>query len=532
LALIPQRLRAARVRRRAYVGAALAGCDAVSGCKWTPNTAACDDGDACTAGDACANGKCATGKPIDVKTVCNDANACTDEGCAAKTGCTHSNNTAACDDGSVCTKNEACAAGKCVGGKLADCDDGKPCTNDLCDAVTGNCSWTGKTGACEDGNGCTQGDVCQAATCVPGVPITCDDGNSCTTDACDGKTGACSFTVKAGGGVPACDGAVVGGRCMKAFQAASTRAAAEQACVVWGGHLTRVGSAQENASVRLLATQGCGGAVPAWIGLNDLAVEGKYEWPDGGAFGYSNWNPGEPNNCDACCGAPEDVVQMIDNGHWNDICSNQVMTCYVCQRPLPALACDDASVCSSADTCVAGKCTGALLNGGDLHPCTVDSCDAKVGCLHAKAADGAACGAGFACTAGTCSLVRIGHQARHLPADLAENLTLSHHRVLLAVPDGQHKQHLARMAVQHGWTVEQLQAVILGEKPALPHPLGRPPKPVPLKWLGAVQKAVGQASDAQWTAEVERLAPAHRAQLRAELLALQGQILARLAAVP
>lgn len=129
-------------------------------------------------------------------------------------------------------------------------------------------------------------------------------------------------------------------------------------------------------------------------------------------------------------------------------------------------------------------------------------------------------------------LVRIGHQARHLPADLAENLTLSHHRVLLAVPDGQHKQHLARMAVQHGWTVEQLQALILGEKPALPHPLGRPPKPVPLKWLGAVQKAVGQASDAQWTAEVERLAPAHRAQLRAELLALQGQIQARLAAVP
>jgi hypothetical protein len=158
-----------------------------------------------------------------------------------------------------------------------------------------------------------------------------------TAAACDGKTGACSFTVKAGGSVPACDGAIVGGRCMKAFQAASTRAAAEQACVVWGGHLTRVGSAQENASVRLLATQGCGGAVPAWIGLNDLAVEGKYEWPDGGAFGYSNWNPGEPNNCDACCGAPEDVVQMIDNGHWNDICSNQVMTCYVCQRPLPAL---------------------------------------------------------------------------------------------------------------------------------------------------------------------------------------------------
>lgn len=171
-------------------------------------------------------------------------------------------------------------AGKCAGGKLANCDDGKQCTNDLCDAKTGGCSWTGKTGAC-------------------------DDGNSCTTDACDGKTGARTFTVKAGGNAPACDGAVVGGRCMKAFQAAGTWAAAEQACVVWGGHLARVGSVEENTSMRLPATQGCGGAVPAWIGLNDLGTEGQYQWTDGGAYGTTTGTPASPTTATRAAARPK-----------------------------------------------------------------------------------------------------------------------------------------------------------------------------------------------------------------------------------
>lgn len=127
-------------------------------------------------------------------------------------------------------------------------------------------------------------------------------------------------------------------------------------------------------------------------------------------------------------------------------------------------------------------------------------------------------------------LVRIGHQARHLPADLAESLTLSHHRELLTVADVQHKQHLARLAVQHDWTVQQLQARIADERPAQPRPLGRPVKPAALKWLGAVQKAMA-VGDGQWSTEIGQLAPAQRAQLKAELVALQAGLAVRLAAL-
>lgn len=126
-------------------------------------------------------------------------------------------------------------------------------------------------------------------------------------------------------------------------------------------------------------------------------------------------------------------------------------------------------------------------------------------------------------------LVRIGHQARHLPQDLAENLSLTHHRALLAAEPAAHKQHLARLAVKHAWTVEQLKAKIAAEKPAKPQPLGRPLKPAPLKWLNAVQKAAGE--DAGWAAGVAALSAEDKAAMAADLQTLVGQLQARLAAL-
>ncbi len=37
---------------------------------------------------------------------------------------------------------------------------------------------------CDDGNACTEGDVCLAGTCQAGKPKVCDDGNTCTQDSC------------------------------------------------------------------------------------------------------------------------------------------------------------------------------------------------------------------------------------------------------------------------------------------------------------------------------------------------------------
>lgn len=47
------------------------------------------------------------------------------------------------------------------------CDDGNPCTDDKCDPVVG-CKNTPNSAACDDGDGCTVGDVCLGGKCVVG----------------------------------------------------------------------------------------------------------------------------------------------------------------------------------------------------------------------------------------------------------------------------------------------------------------------------------------------------------------------------
>ncbi|UJR84862.1 hypothetical protein [Sandaracinus amylolyticus] len=80
-----------------------------------------------------------------------------------------------CDDGDACTEDDVCTAGTC-GGTAVDCssmDDA--CNVGTCDA-TGACAPTPRpddTG-CDDGDRCTTDDVCTAGVCE-GVATTCDD---------------------------------------------------------------------------------------------------------------------------------------------------------------------------------------------------------------------------------------------------------------------------------------------------------------------------------------------------------------------
>lgn len=51
-----------------------------------------------------------------------------------------------------------------------------------------------------------------------------------------------------------------------------------------------------------------------WIGLNDVATEGLFEWPSGESTTYRAWAPGQPDNQ-----GNEDFVHYLGNG-WNDLC--------------------------------------------------------------------------------------------------------------------------------------------------------------------------------------------------------------------
>lgn len=130
-------------------------------------------------------------------------------------------------------------------------------------------------------------------------------------------------------------------------------------------------------------------------------------------------------------------------------------------------------------------------------------------------------------------LVRIGQQVRHLPADVAQALTLRHHRALLTVANQQHRQHLARQALRHEWTSDRLASVIRAEKPLNGKPRGRPAQPAVVKWLAAVRRSSGENQDPrEFAVAVGGLTAGEQADLRADLLALQRQIQALVAALP
>lgn len=129
-------------------------------------------------------------------------------------------------------------------------------------------------------------------------------------------------------------------------------------------------------------------------------------------------------------------------------------------------------------------------------------------------------------------LVRIGQQARHLPADLAERLSLGHHRALLTVPNALHNQHLAREAVQHAWTAAKLTATIAAEQPQPAKRPGRPKKAELLKWLGSVRRQVTVRKDVQtFATDFGELAAADQGRAKAELQALRQRLDELLAAV-
>ncbi len=167
-------------------------CDPASGCVHLLNSAPCDDDNLCTTKDQCNLGECAGGPALS----CTDGNPCTDDGCNAATGCTFTPNTTPCDDANACTEGDTCKSGWCVG-VASSCDDLNPCTADSCDPGVG-CLHLPAAGACDDNDACTGDDLCANGLCGSGPAVNCNDGNICTADACDADTG-CTHTPTDGG---------------------------------------------------------------------------------------------------------------------------------------------------------------------------------------------------------------------------------------------------------------------------------------------------------------------------------------------
>jgi cysteine-rich repeat protein len=153
----------------------------------------CDDGNVID-GDGCDSNCTPTGCGNGIATaneICDDGNTIQCDGCSPLCQPQPSGNP--CDDGDACTETDVCTAGVCQGSPRS-CDDGVSCTSDGC--VVGQCINTPSSALCDDGDACTI-DICDpAAGCSNSTD--CDDGNACTLgDQCVG--GACRGALR-----PAC----------------------------------------------------------------------------------------------------------------------------------------------------------------------------------------------------------------------------------------------------------------------------------------------------------------------------------------
>ena len=152
----------------------------------------CNDGNACTQTDVCQSGVCTGTNPV----VCTAIDQCHVAGvCSPSTGaCSNPNaqNGTGCNDGNACTQTDICQSGVCTGTNPIVCTASDQChVAGTCNPSTGACSNPAAADGtpCNDGNACTTLDACLTGACKGGPPLNCDDGNRCTLDQCAPATG-------------------------------------------------------------------------------------------------------------------------------------------------------------------------------------------------------------------------------------------------------------------------------------------------------------------------------------------------------
>ncbi|XP_038845355.1 macrophage mannose receptor 1 [Salvelinus namaycush] len=143
-------------------------------------------------------------------------------------------------------------------------------------------------------------------------------------------------------------------------------------CVRRGSHLMSILDIHERTWVRTQV-----GTEIFWIGLNDIAAEGVWEWTDGNTFlpFLAYWKPGNPDNWED----NEDCGEVVggEQGRWNDdVCTSRRK--YICKRPNPnpPTTCDTANGWSQyGSNCYKLKTDTRKSWLGARHDCVRDGAD-------------------------------------------------------------------------------------------------------------------------------------------------------------
>jgi cysteine-rich repeat protein len=352
---------------------------------------------------------------IDEET-CDDGNPCTEDACLGEAGCEHvALEGGECADGNPCTAADHCVAGVCVGDPVL-CDDQNPCTDDSC-TETGGCDHLPNVADCDDGDPCTVADECGDGACA-GTAVACDcaadadclaleDGDLCNgTLVCDlgGLPFQCVVDVETLIECPAPEG--IDAPCLVPTCDGETGACdfmpgTDGVPCDDGDPCTVADTCLEGACAPG-ATANCNDGNPCTDDACDAGV---------GCTHVPNTEPCEDGTVctvgDACmagiCVGGDDLACDDGNVCTDDSCDPSSGCVYTPN----VLACDDGNACTTQDTCSNGVCApGAAVDCDDMDVCTDDACAPAVGCLNtvntAPCDDGDACTIGDSCLEGTC----------------------------------------------------------------------------------------------------------------------------------
>jgi hypothetical protein len=141
----------------------------------------CDDREVCTNNDTCVDGRC-MGLPVEGCQVCTGESDCDDQSLCTSDACVGS----FCEWTSLHGANECCNP---TTGSLSPITDGNSCTDDFCDPHTGlvHHTPTPAGGSCDDLEICTVGDACDAAGHCAGTPVyslPCETDTDCFGNTC------------------------------------------------------------------------------------------------------------------------------------------------------------------------------------------------------------------------------------------------------------------------------------------------------------------------------------------------------------
>ncbi len=268
--------------------------------------------------------------------------------------------TQTCDDGNKCSEGDLCKGGKCTG-TLKVCDDDNPCTSDLCIPAKG-CSFNNINMPCNIDDICTV-HACQGGSCAIVDLNPCDDNNPCTTDSCDASMG-CKY--KALTAVPCDDNDT----CTKSDVCKFGQCAGKGKSCSDDNPCTDDGCDASGACANLPNSKACSDGKPCTIA--DACKNGSCS---GLPKGCEDGSPCTFDSCDPVTGSC--VASLPDS-------------------PTP---CDDGNACTAGDLCSGYVCqSGTAQTCDDGNDCTVDTCDVATGtCSNLPATDGDACGQANLC---------------------------------------------------------------------------------------------------------------------------------------